>query len=355
MSNFGSYNEQPTFVNKLLVGKTKWQVLAVNPTLGQLKSMKDQGLNVFVPTEEPVYIGKAPATFNAPTETPYFDTRFILKSLVPGHEDLISQISYRVFNTPEVSANTGKHKVINLYGATTWIEESELKAGVLPAKMDFYIKDGMRSCLRGEENVIKLIRSLLNMPVVNNPTVDPVTGKMRKGVDVDKRPQFASQFNKQMFDEMFAGKFTSLQAIISDAYSKGASVALLAGVRTTTNDEGVTKQYQSFYGDEPQRAFWFDGNKTESSDNFIVKRLEDAVSNGRFSNVYFGVHNLKPREYTEAEAKGGSTNGTAAPASDPFGSSVPSSNPFGAPAMNNSPFPPAPDFGSQEDPDDLPF
>lgn len=337
---FGNYNETPEFVNILLLGKNLFNVIAVNPSIAQLQKMKDSGLNVFVPEKEPEYIGKTSAKFGGPEDTPYFDARFYLKSV--QDPTLIYQVSYRVLNTQEVDKAGVKWRIINPYGQTAWIPQVEIDAKAAASAPAFFISnDGFRKAYKGEENLIKFLRALLNFPVVANATPD-ANGKMRKAIDIDKRKNYVAAFDVTGINEMLAGNFSKLQSVIANVSALG-TVGFLSGVRTTTNDEGKERQYQAFYADEPLRKY---SVEKDGGDNYLLKTLNEAIDNGRFSNIYWGSHSLVGRVFDPKEMP------SAAPqaAGNPFGDT----SGFSAPATNN-PFPPAPDFSGTEAEDDLPF
>lgn len=359
MQNFGSFNETTDFVNIITLGKHKYNVLAVNPSQAQLAAMKAKGINVFVPTEEPKYIGKTSSTFGGPEDTDYFDVVFHLRSTI--NPDIITMCRYRILRTLESSKDGLKKRVINLYGQTSWLTDQEIQAKVIPTNLAFFLPDSMRPTFRGEESLIKFIRAFLNMPVVSNPTMG-ADGKMRKSVDVDKRPLYQTMFNKEDFDGLFTGKFDGIQGIVASA--PDAAVVLVTGARTVeaTEPGKANKVYQAFFTDEPLRSF---AMEKDTADSYIVKQIEDAVNNGRYSNVYWGLPNISPREYDSNAAPTATPNNSAFPTNTtgqgipgglpgvgspaPFGAQA--SNPFGAPA-NSTPSFSAP---NQEVEDDLPF
>lgn len=360
MQNFGSFNETTDFVNIITLGKHKYNVLTVNPSKVQLEAIKAKGINVFVPTDEPKYIGKTSSTFGGPEDTDYFDVVFHLRSTI--NPDIITMCRYRILRTLEPSRDGLKKRVINLYGQTSWLTEQEIQAKVIPSNLAFFLPDSMRPSFRGEEALIKFIRAFLNMPVVSNPTMG-ADGKMKKAVDVDKRPLYKTMFDKQDFDSMFAGKFDGIQSIFGSAPE--ASVVLVTGARTVESTEAgkPNKVYQAFFSDEPLRSF---AMEKDSGDAYVIKQIQDAVENGRYANVYWGLPNISPREYDPKAAPTATPNNSAFPtgatgqgmpgglpgvgAPAPFGGAQ-ASNPFGAQA-NTTPSFSAP---NQEAEDDLPF
>lgn len=337
---FGTYNETPEFVNTLLLGKNLFDVIAVNPSLTQLQKMKEQGINVFVPEKDPVYVGKTSSTFGGPEDTAYFDARFYLRHV--DDPKLIFQATYRVLNTQEQSKDGVKWRIINNYGQTAWIPQAEIDAKVAPSAPAFFIStDGFRKAYKGEENLIKFFRAFLNYPVVANPTPDK-DGKMRKAIDIDKRKDYLTGFDVASINEMLGGKFEKLQAVVV-SNPKG-NVGLLSGVRTTTNDEGKEKQYQAFYTDEPLRKY---NVEKSSGDNYLLKSLTDATDNGRYANVYFGTHSMVGRIFDPKEMPSANAGTTS---SNPFGD-TPSG--FSAPNTESNPFATPPTADQIED--DLPF
>lgn len=326
LNNVGKPQEEQDFKKFLTQGKIGYNLIAVSPNLAQLKQMKDSGLNIYVPAEEPVYIGLDSPTFDGEKTTPYVDVVVYLRNI--DNPDNIVNPRLRIFKSFETSKE-GKFKIINKYGSTSYITEQEYNAGVIPASMDFYVNEGVKRCMKGEEQFIGFCRALYNLSPINN-----ATPKNNKVIDVDKRPAHAFYLTEENYAKLFKGDFSEIREALM--VRPDAKVGYLTGVRT--NAEG--KQYQDFFLDQPLRPFGI----TTDKDDYLISRLQDAIANGRYASTEYGLPNTKGREY------------------DPNSKPQPSSMDNGLPGLADNGLPglaggfaPAPDLSNAGEPDDLPF
>lgn len=330
IGNIGKAHETIEFKKFLTQGKVAYNLIAISPNIAALKAMKDSGLNIYVPTEEPIYFGlESPKFGETDKTTPYFDAVMYLRNVdVP---DNIVQVRHRIFNLNEVS-DAGKYKVINMYGSTTYITEQEYNAGIIPALMDFYVNEGVKRSLKGEEHFIGFCRALYNQQAVNNPTA-----KNPKVLDIDKRPLHKFYLTDANYEKLFKGDFSEIREALLSV--PDAKVGYLTGVKTTA--EG--KEYQDFFIDVPLRSFQVNGTK----DDYMVTKLQDAMAHGRYASTQFGLPDTKGREYDPSSKPQASAMDSGLPGL--AGGGLP-----GLPGLAPNGFPPAPDF-TNEEPDDLPF
>lgn len=272
----GNYQKPTEGFNKVLtIGKIKFMPIAVNPTKAELQSLKDnRGLNVFVPQDEPVYIGKQSIDPSKPDDLKsYFDITIYMQS--HAFPETIERITYRVFDAGRKSAS-GKFEVINAYGNTTWMEKANIDSKTAPAEMKWYVMDGIKYLRRGEGSLIAFIRALYNLKNVQQDTPNKET--------------LRSVFNDEDIKKMLKGDFKNIRNTILVA--PDALVTLVTGIRT--NDD---KKYQDFFKDIPMRSYIADSN---NSDEWIKKQIEDAQANGRYANTNFFLNaGLSGREYIE--------------------------------------------------------
>lgn len=138
---------------KLYTGVIPYHVVAVNPTLEQLKEMGIEYLQ-----NEPKYV----------TETKFDDGNVVKSTIVdlwiqslPMEEfpdlDVLTNIRFRINHEPWVG-RSGKKKFINKYGRTAWADDV---AGLDSNK--YYINEGTRPCHSKEEELHKFLFSWLNM------------------------------------------------------------------------------------------------------------------------------------------------------------------------------------------------
>lgn len=272
--DIGNYQEPTEFVQRVLtVGKIKFTPIAVNPTKDELQKLRDSGLGVWVPDEEPVYFGKAPINRENPDkQVDYFDITIYLRNR--AFPENVDRINYRVMNSGKKSS-TGKVLVINAYGSTTWLEDSYLKSKSTPSNMDWYVTDDMKACRIGEDSLIAFIRALRNLKNISQDTAD--------------KQNFRSIFGDKDIKAMMSGNFGGIKKVILEV--EDANVVFVTGIRTY---EG--KKYQDLYHRLPLRSYVADST---GSDDFIVKTIDDSQKAGASANTNFFLNNLQGREYIE--------------------------------------------------------
>lgn len=188
----------------LYTGIATMNVIAVNPSLGELHSL---GINV---KQEQNYKGiqlgeatKNKIVFWVRNAEHEFSTR--LEILVEPNE--------------RAESSTGKHQYINKYGQTAWAEPD-----VSPSsKYDWFKNEGVRRSYVGEEMLIEFMRSWANVGRDGECAIDNIKGVMSG--DVEELKQYVSALKENR-------------------------VRLLLGVR----DEKYQTVYNKFFGREkPKR------------------------------------------------------------------------------------------------------
>lgn len=272
----GNYVKPVEFSERILtIGKIKYTPVAVNPTKKELEDLKKvKGLNVFVPSEEPIYFGKQALDSTKPTEeTEYFDVTIYLRS--QAFPESIDRVTYRTYNTGRKSS-TGKFEVINAYGATAWLTQEDVKNKKAPANMQWYVMDDVKFLRRGEAQLVAFIRSLRNLKNINQDTPD--------------KQNYRSLFSDQDLKKMLAGDFKNIRNIILEVAD--ANITFVTGVRFI-ND----KKYQDIYKELPLRSYVADSS---NSDDWIKTNITEAQSNNRYANTNFFLGSgLHGREYID--------------------------------------------------------
>lgn len=281
----GNYQKAVEFTERTLtIGKLKFTPVAVNPSKKELEDLKqNKGLNVYVPDQEPAYIGKFALDQAKPNETTdYFDITIYIRSL--AFPDNIDRLTYRVYNTGRKS-QTGKFEVINAYGNTAWLEKANIDSKTAPAEMNWYVMDGVKYLRRGEAPLVAFIRALRNLKNVAQ--------------DTPNKEQLRSVFSDDDIKKMLKGDFKNIKNIILEVPE--AAVTLVTGIRT--NDD---KKYQDYYRDLPLRSYITDSNR---SDEWIIKQIADAQANSRYANTNFFLSSgIEGREYIAGMEGNSSSN-----------------------------------------------
>lgn len=312
----GNYRKPVEFAAKVLTtGKVKYVPIAFNPSLAELRALKDKGINVYVPNEEPVYFGSAPIDQSKPNElTGYFDATIYLRST--AFPDSIERVNYRVWNTGRMSS-TKKYEVINAYGQMTWMEKEAVDAKKVPSNLNWFLEDGLKYVRRGEGQLVKFVRALRNLK-----NVDINTPKEEKEAN-------RSHFNEDSIKKLMKGDFKNLRNVILEI--PDAQVTFLTGIRTY---EG--KEYQDIFKDQPMKSYMADST---NSDAWLMKEITSALEAGRYASTDFKLDTgLDGKQHISGVA-------VNKPTDDPFASASNDLDFDSAPAMNFT----------QEDPDDLPF
>lgn len=267
---------------KRYIGIAPVYVLAVNPNKAELEKLYNTTMD-----KEPEYLGEVEVDGN---KIPNVRIDFIVKTDAPrsNNIDFTSKVSFFIRKEYCYNRDKSKVQVIDKYGETAWVTVEQAKNKEIPvysngpAKID---KD-YRPCFRGEENLIKFIRTYLGIPRVYTYNRDDNSWNMRSNPS-------ESEGRLDKILDYFNGDFSELKSII--ALQKENKIKVMFGVRKT--DDG--KMYQTVFTEE------FASNNTKNYNN-IDKELQNRLSNGAYSTTEFCVCDLK--EYVVEATDFTSTN-----------------------------------------------
>lgn len=263
--------EEVVMERKLYLGVENFHPVAVNPSMEELK---DMGMNV---QEEPKYISKVTRDLGeGEKEYEQVNIRIFLDNQDPDNR-ILTQVGYNIIKT-NWKSSTGKYLVINKYGSTTWLEEQFIGAE-LPGNMQWYVNEGVKKALRGEDSLVDFIKALYNLPYVNQKTTEE---NKKKGV---------ATFEDSDLEKLFKGDFSDLRQMIS-VNAKDQKVGYLLGVREV---EG--KYRQTLFSRMPLKSYVKATDKTDT----LVEKVQDAQDNGSFADVIFDLGNTKLQEFNEAK------------------------------------------------------
>lgn len=247
-------------------GAANFNIVAINPTKEELEKMYGRELNF-----TPEYIGKTKVSdSDGEREVDQIRLDFFLENKENG---ITTKIQFYVAKTHHKS-QTGKLKVINIFGKDSWLEQEAIDSGVMPANMQWYSPNGVKVAYRGEAEVIAMLINLLNLPW-----------------DVSKQPNEADCYaaiSKNDWDAIIGGNVQVLRNIILDTNNK---LGVLLGVKT--NGEG--KQSQAVFNRHTMRQYSVPGKKF----TYLLKDLDEAKANGACGNIDFGPRDCELREYVK--------------------------------------------------------
>ena len=268
------------------VGVGNFQILAVNPTKAELEAIYGRELE-----REPEYLGKTTIQ-GISGEFDQVRIDFIVKSVADKNNgiEMIDKVSFFVVNTPHYST-TGKVRVLNKYGETTWLEPDFVKSGTVPSNMSWYNTDGMKVAHRGEVELIDFLKAWLAIPI--RSWKDRNTGKE---MQIDNFDDAKASLGK--VKDYFKGDVSELKEIAKALPNQ--MVKILFGIRTT--DEGRT--YQNAFN----RYFLKYRNTTMTG---LTRALNEALANGAYSTTAFQVCPLKEFSLEATDFNSGAT--TSAP------------------------------------------
>lgn len=268
MSNFGKGSDAGG-VRKLFTGVENFKVIAINPTKEQLEKIYGREINY-----DPQYMNETKVSDgDGEREVKQIRLDFYLSN-EDTQNPINTKISFYVSATHHKS-QTGKLKVINDFGKTTWLTEEDIKAGSVPQNMSWYNTSGLKVARRGEEEVLDFIANLLNLPF-----------DLSKLTDISDA---YARVSKDEWNTIFGGDVTLFEKGIESTNNK---VGVLLGVKTK-QDGGLT---QSAYTRLSLRQYTLHSKKADKF-KWLLKNVLDAKANGAFGAVEFGSDDLALREF----------------------------------------------------------
>jgi len=271
MSNFGKGQEiSEGGARKLFTGVENFKVVAVNPSKAELEVIYGRELNY-----DPEYTGTTTVSDgDGEREVNQIRLDFYLTN-EDVNNPINTKASFYVADTHHKS-QTGKVKVINDYGRTTWLTKEDVASGDAPANMQWYSMQGVKVAKRGEEEVIDFLVNLLNLPF-----------DLSK---VDDKSDAYAKISKEEWKAIFSGDVKIFRDVIASTNNK---IGVVLGVKTKA-DGG---QMQTIFSRKTLRQYSLHSKKADKF-KWVLKDINDAKANGAFGNVEFGPDDLTLREYT---------------------------------------------------------
>ena len=269
MSNgFGSSQEvQEGPVVKYYTGVENFKVVAVNPSKEELEAIYGRELNF-----TPEYIGE--------TDVEDGDGKRVVPQyridLYLANEDnsITTKAQFYIADTHHLSA-TGKYKVINDFGRTTWLTKEDIQSKTLPENMQWFNQSGLKVAKRGEDHLIDFLVNLLNLPY-----------KIEELSDVSNAHAYITSEN---WAKIFSGDTSLLSGIINNTNNK---IGLLLGVKTKADGKLV----QTVYNRKTLRQYTKSSNRAGKY-SYLAKDVAASKAAGAFGNVEFGDDDYEIREF----------------------------------------------------------
>lgn len=255
-------------LRQLWTGVENFKVIAVNPTKEELEKIYGREI-----TFTPEYVNT--------TEVEDGDGKRTVDQIrvdfyLSNEDDSITTKAQFYIGKTHHKSQTGKFKVINDYGKTTWLEKDSIQSGTVPDNMKWYETSGIKVALRGEEEMIGFLANLLNLPFD--------LSKLEDNSDAHAR------ISKEEWAKIFAGDVNLLRGIIESTNNK---VGVVLGVKTK-QDGGFV---QTIFNRTTLRQYTLHSTKA-SKYKWILKDLLEAKAAGAFGNVEFGPDDLNLREFS---------------------------------------------------------
>ena len=269
MSGFGKAQEVADGpIRKLFTGAENFKVIAVNPTKEEIEKMYGREINF-----TPEYTNTTKVTDgDGEREVDQIRLDFYLSN---EDDSITTKAQFYIAKTHHKS-QTGKLKVINDFGKTTWLEKDAIQSGSVPDNMSWYNTSGIKVALRGEEELISFLSNLLNLPF-----------DLSKLEDVSDAH---ARISKEEWAKIFAEDFSLLKGIIESTNNK---VGVVLGVKTKQDGKLV----QTIFNRTTLRQYTLDSTKADKF-KWILKDILEAKAAGAFGNVEFGADDLSLREFS---------------------------------------------------------
>ena len=246
-------------VVKYYTGVENFKVVAVNPTKAELEAIYGRELNF-----TPEYLGETKVEDGDGERTvPQYRLDFYL-----ANEDnsITTKAQFYIDDTHHLS-QSGKYKVINSFGKTTWLTKEQVQTKTLPANMQWFNTSGLKVSKRGEDHLIDFLVNLLNLPYKIDELADPSDA-------------YAS-ISSEQWSKIFAGDLSLLQGIINNTNNK---IGVLLGVKTKADGKLV----QTIYNRKTLRQYTKSSTRADKY-KWLKSDLVSSVAAGAFGNVDFGV------------------------------------------------------------------
>lgn len=267
--SFGKANEiKESTGRRYFTGVENFKVIAVNPSKAELEAIYGSELK-----RDPEYLSdQTVSDTDGEREVKQVRFDFFLES--EGDENIKTRISFYVSDTHHKS-QSGKIKVINDFGGSTWLTQESIDANEAPGNMSWYNMSGVKIAKRGEEEVIDFLKNLLNLPM--------------KLENLENVAEAHAKFSDNHWKEFFSGDFSYLKDVVKATNNK---IGVLLGVKTKA-DGGMV---QSVYNRKTLRQYSLTSKRADKF-KWLDQSVQESKANGAFGNVEFGAMDYTLREF----------------------------------------------------------
>jgi hypothetical protein len=265
-------------VVKYYTGVENFKVVAINPSKAELEAIYGREINF-----EPEYLGTTEVEDgDGKREVPQYRIDLYL-----ANEDnsITTKAQFYIADTHHAS-QTGKYKVINSFGRTTWLTKEDIQSRTLPSNMQWYNPTGLKIAKRGEEHLIDFLVNLLNLPF----KIDELE---------DESDAYAS-IDNNAWAKIFQGDVSLIKGILDNTNNK---IGLLLGVKTKADGKLV----QTVFNRKSLRQYTKSSTRANKY-QYLTKDLEESKAAGAFGNVEFGADDYEIREFEVGSTKISSEN-----------------------------------------------
>lgn len=307
---------------KRYIGVGAFKCVAVNPSRAEIDRLYGNDPS---DAEEPVYAGTGKIKLQDGTEKEVQQVRitFYMKTdtekTCNNGIDAIIPVSFflrKAYNTT-VKNGVLKCQVLDKYGNSAWVTEEQLKGHIIPTytvkngpdagqERQFSITSDYHPAYIGEEDLVKFLRALINIPSPRVWNSSARTFTMKTGKKLEECESSLDSIKKY-----FEGNVKELREIVG--YQPDNCVKLLMGIRTASNGS----QFQATYTRMPMYL------NVRNYDS-LIQQLKDDEAAGRHPSEYYEVCDLKEYTLTPTVYKDGDTSKETA---------IPD-NPYAAPAQD---------------------
>lgn len=257
---------------KRYIGMASSKVLAVNPKKEELDKLMG-----FESANEPEYVVDGENGREA-------RINFIVRTDPEQNNgvEITSRLMFTLRNTPAYNRDQTKVQVIDKYGNSTWASVEDARAGKKLLTSDGKeqrIDTSYRMAGVGEADLVAFLKTYLGVP----PAFNYVNGSWVKKENADDYV-----FTLEQVKEYFKGNFSELKDAI--ALQPNNKIKLLYGVRTSTNEDGTTRQFQAVAS---RGDLMLPNNAGTRGYERVEKQLASMKASGAYPNTEFVVQDLQ--------------------------------------------------------------
>lgn len=256
------------FKPRLFHGLAALKLLVVNPTKEELSTLYGGKEMEY----DPVYHDTTKVTINGvEKEVPRARINIYMGLDLEGEEETqIIPLNFFITKAPLIS-QSGKIMFINNYGQTGYLTKEDITSGNLPENMKWFLTDGAKVCMRGEDSLIDFMRKFINIEEPRKYNNDTKEWEL-----IDDLSTAVSILEEEVLAQLFRGDASYIKAALMSQPDN--EVKVLLGVR-----EYDGKEYQTFYAREFMRA------GATTYDKFFKRAME----NNEYSDASFLYDTVK--------------------------------------------------------------